>query len=131
MASVIGAPIDRQKSERRFYSGMALFLAAMVFIGFAPSFYLRDIVPAFPRPNPTLSPFVILHGLVFTLWMLVIIAQTQLVAAGRRDLHMKLGAASMVLAALIVPVMYLTAVWQVARESQPPFTTALDWSRPH
>ena len=128
MASVIGAPIDRQKSERRFYSGMALFLAAMVFIGFAPSFYLRDIVPAFPRPNPTLSPFVILHGLLFTLWMLVIIAQTQLVAAGRRDLHMKLGAASIVLAALMVPVMYLTAVWQVARANQPPFTTALDWT---
>jgi hypothetical protein len=107
---------------------MALMLVAIVFVGFAPSFYLRGIVPAYPRPNPTLPVSVILHGGLFTLWMVVFVAQTQLVAAGRRDLHMKLGAASMILAAALVPTMYLTAVWQVARANQPPFTTALDWT---
>lgn len=128
MASVIGTPIDRQRSERRFYSGMALFLTAIVFIGFAPSFYLKDIVPAYPRPNPTLPPSVIMHGVLFTLWMAVLIAQTQLVAAGRRDLHMKLGTASLLLALAIIPVMYLAAVWQVARANQPPFTDPLNWT---
>ena len=129
MATVAAPPpIDRQKAERRFYSGMALFLVAVVLIGFGPSFYFRGIVPEFPRPNPSLTPFVILHGLLFTLWMAVFIAQVQLVSAGRRDIHMKLGSASMLLAIAMVPVMYLTSVWQVARANQPPFTTPLDWT---
>ena len=128
MASVASSAVDSSTRERRFYSRMALFLVALVFIGFAPSFYLRGIVPQFPRPNPTLPPSVLLHGLLFTLWMLVFVAQTQLVAAGRRDIHMKLGSASMVLAVSIIPVMYLIAVWQVARKNVPPFTNPLDWT---
>lgn len=115
-------------AERKFYSRMALFLALLVLLGFGPSFYLRDIVPSYPRPNPTLPPSVLLHGGLFTLWMLAIIAQTQLVAAGRRDLHMKLGVLGMLLAIAIVPVMYLASVWQVARANQPPFTDPLTWT---
>jgi hypothetical protein len=128
MATIAGAPTARQTAERRFYCWMAIGLVALVFLGFAPSFYLRNIVPAYPRPNPTLPIAVVVHGSLFTLWMLAFIVQTQLVAAGRRDIHMKLGTASMVLAALLVPVMYLTAVWQVARANQPPFTDPLTWT---
>lgn len=128
MATIAAPVADTKSRERRFYTRMAIFLAALVFLGFAPSFYLRGIVPAFPRPNPTLPISVILHGGLFTLWMAVFVAQTQLVASGRRDLHMKLGAASMVLALAIIPVMYLTAIWQVARANQPPFSTPLDWT---
>lgn len=107
---------------------MALFLVALVFIGFAPSFYLRDIVPSYPRPNPTLPPSVLLHGGIFTVWMLAIVAQTQLVAAGRRDLHMKLGALTVLLAVALIPVMYLISVGQVQRANQPPFTDPLTWT---
>jgi hypothetical protein len=89
MATVaVPPPLDRQSAERRFYSRMALFLVALVFLGFAPSFYLRGVVPEFPRPNPSLPPSVLMHGLLFSLWMLVFIAQVRLVSAGRRDLHM-------------------------------------------
>src|SRR5215213_7926393 len=119
MATIAGSASAKASAERRFYSGMAIGLVALVLLAFAPSFYLRDIVPAYPRPNPTLPPWVILHGSLFTLWMLIFVAQTQLVAAGRRDLHMKLGSAAMVLAVLLVPVMYLTGVWQVARNNVP------------
>ena len=128
MASIAAPVVNTASRERRFYTRMALFLVALVFIGFAPSFYLRGIVPEFPRPNPTLPPAVLLHGGLFTAWMLVFVAQTQLVASGRRDLHMKLGVAFMLLAVSLIPVMYLTAVWQVERANQPPFTTPLDWS---
>jgi hypothetical protein len=126
MATMAGPA--RLSAERRFYSMMALMMIALVLIGFAPSFYLRGVVPAFPRPNPTLTPLVLLHGAVFTLWMLIFWAQTALVAAGRRDIHMKLGISGMVLAALMVPLMYLVAVGQVARANQPPFTTPLTWT---
>ena len=128
MATTANTPVGLQAAERRFYSWMAIALIALVFIGFAPSFYLRGIVPQYPRPNPTLNPTVLLHGGLFTVWMLAFVAQTQLVAAGRRDLHMKLGAASLLLALAIIPMMYLVAVWQVARANQPPFTTPLGWT---
>ncbi|MDJ0387128.1 hypothetical protein QMO56_03290 [Roseomonas sp. E05] len=117
----------RLSAERRFYASMALFMLALVFIGFAPSFYLRDVVYS-PRPNPTLTPLVLLHGLAFTAWMLLLLAQTMLVTAGRRDLHMRLGQAGMALAVLMIPLMYLVTVGQVARANQPPFATPLGWT---
>src|SRR5258708_28246402 len=128
MATVVASGTDRKSSERKFYSRMALFLAALVLLGFAPSFYLKGIVPPFPRPNPTLPPTVILHGTVFSLWMLAIVAQTQLISARKHAVHMQLGKITMGLAILMVPVMYLAAVWQVARANQPPFTDPLTWT---
>jgi cytochrome bd-type quinol oxidase subunit 2 len=128
MATVVAPPADRKASERKFYSRMALFLVFVVLLGFAPSFYLRGIVPSYPRPNPTLPPAVILHGTVFTIWMALIIAQTQLIAARKHEVHMRLGKAGMLFAILMIPVMYLTAVWQVARANQPPFTDPPTWT---
>jgi hypothetical protein len=60
--------------------------------------------------------------------MALIVVQTQLIAARRHAVHMQLGRLGMLLAILIVPVMYLTAVWQVARANQPPFTDPLTWT---
>ena len=128
MATIASPVIDAQTRERRFYSRMAIFLIVIVLLGFGPSFYLRGIVPEYPRPNPTLPPGVIAHGLFFTAWMAAFVAQTRLIAANRRDVHMKLGAATVILAVLLVPVMYLTAVWGVARESHPPFVDGLNWT---
>ena len=128
MASVAAPASDRKSSERKFYSRMALFLVFLVLLGFGPSFYLRGIVPAYPRPNPTLPPTVILHGTVFSIWMLLIVAQTQLISARKHAVHMQLGKLGMLFAVLMIPVMYLTAVWQVARANQPPFTDPLIWT---
>jgi hypothetical protein len=128
MATIVAAGTDRKASERKFYSRMALFLVFLVLLGFGPSFYLRGIVPSYPRPNPTLPPTVILHGTVFSLWMALIIAQTQLIAARKHAVHMQLGKLGMLFAILMIPVMYLTAVWQVARANQPPFTDPLTWT---
>ncbi|WP_051531699.1 hypothetical protein [Sphingomonas sp. URHD0057] len=128
MATIVASPVDRKASERKFYSRMAIFMVALVFIGFAPSFYLHNVVPAYPRPNPTLPPAVIFHGLMFTLWMALLVIQTQLISTCRVETHMKLGKAAMLLAIALIPVMYLTAVWGVARESHPPFTDGLNWT---
>jgi FtsH-binding integral membrane protein len=128
MATIAAAPADRKASERKFYTRMALFLVALVLLGFGPSFYLRGIVPSYPRPNPTLPPAVILHGSVFTIWMALIVTQTQLIAARKHEVHMRLGKAGMLFAILMIPVMYLTAVGQVARANQPPFTDPLTWT---
>src|SRR6476646_10755161 len=128
MATIAASPADRKSSERKFYTRMALFLVFLVLLGFSPSFYLRGIVPPYPRPNPTLPPSVVLHGSVFTIWMALIIAQTQLIAARKHEVHMRLGKLGMLFAILMIPVMYMTAVWQVARANQPPFTDPLTWT---
>lgn len=128
MATIVASGADRKASERKFYSRMALFLVFLVLLGFGPSFYLRNVVPAYPRPNPTLPPAVVLHGMVFTLWMALIVAQTQLIAARKHSVHMQLGRAGVLLAVLMIPVMYVTTVWQVARANQPPFTDPLTWT---
>jgi hypothetical protein len=128
MATIVAAPADRKASERKFYSRYALFLVLIVLLGFGPSFYLRGIVPSYPRPNPSLPPAVILHGLVFTTWMALIVTQTQLIAARKHGIHMTLGKLGMLFAILMIPVMYLAAVWQVARANQPPFTDPLTWT---
>jgi len=86
------------RSDRVFFSGMALLYAAIVFDGFAPSYYLRDAA------LPALSPLVHLHGALFTAWMLLFITQTTLVAARRTDIHRRLGIAGAVLAVVMVVV---------------------------
>jgi hypothetical protein len=128
MATVVASGTDRKASERKFYSRMALFLVLLVLLGFGPSFYLKGIVPPYPRPNPTLPPAVIFHGLVFTTWMALIVAQTQLISARKHAVHMQLGKLGMLFAILMIPVMYMTAVGQVARANQPPFTDPLTWT---
>jgi hypothetical protein len=128
MATIAASPAVRKASERKFYTRMALFLVILVLLGFGPSFYLRNIVPSYPRPNPTLPPTVLFHGSIFTLWMAAIVAQTQLISARKHATHMKLGQLTLILAILMIPVMYLTAVWQVARANQAPFTDPLTWT---
>lgn len=127
MATTAVSAAERTNGERKFYSRMAWMMVAIIVAGFAPSFYLRGLVH-YPRPNPTLPPHVMLHGLAFTAWLAVFVVQTQFVASGRRDLHMRLGAVSFLFAVALVPLMYLTAVWQVARANQNPFTDPLTWT---
>lgn len=115
------------QAERRFYIGMALFSIAVVVAGFSHSFFLRAWVH-FPYPKPVLSPFIILHGLVFFAWMLIFLAQTWLVAVDRRDLHRRLGMAGFAVGLAILPLAYLVAVGQAARGSNPPIATPLDWT---
>ena len=77
MATQAGAKA-RWAPERRFYTGMAAAMIVLVLIGFGPSFYFRGYI-AFPRPNPTITPPVLLHGIAFSLWMLLFAAQAGLV----------------------------------------------------
>jgi hypothetical protein len=85
--------------------GMALAVAVSIFIGFAPSYYLRAIYTP-----PPLPPLVHFHWLLFTLWVALLAMQTVLVAVKRTDLHRKLGIAGMVLAAIMTVVGFATAV---------------------
>jgi len=103
-SAVISAPSEplslaaiSRRRERRFFTGMAIAMAVVCFAGFAPSYFLK----AHFRPAP-LSPLVHLHGILFTAWMGLLIAQASLVANGRVKLHQKLGIGSIALLVMLV-----------------------------
>lgn len=119
--------IDRAADERRFYGRMAIAMAVIVFIGFAPSFYLRGLIP-FPRPNPSMTPLILAHGIVFSGWIALFYTQTRLVAANRRDLHMRLGLAGFGLGLVMLCMMVVVSVQQIARATQPPYIDPVSFS---
>ncbi|RJF85615.1 hypothetical protein [Sphingomonas cavernae] len=124
MATVAGR--RRLSGERIFFTSMALAILAMVVIGFAPTYYLRGIIDA-GRPLPAMTPLVHLHGLVFSSWILLFVTQTSLVAAGRTDLHRRLGAVGMALAVVMILLGTAVALYGVHRPTNPPGTTPLSW----
>lgn len=81
----------------RFYPLMAIVLVAFVTIGFSRTYYLR-----FLSDLPPMQPVLQLHGLVLTAWLALFVAQTQLVAAHRVDVHRKLGMLGILLALVVV-----------------------------
>ena len=95
-------------SQPRFYVGVAIAVLITVFLGFSRSYFLKAYFG-----TPKLSLYVHIHGLVFTSWVLLFLAQTTLVATGRTDLHRKLGVGGAVLAALLLIVGTTTAVLRV------------------
>jgi hypothetical protein len=78
------APQSGLLNERMFFTGMALAMALAVFVGFAPSYYLAALNDA---RTPVLTPSVHVHGALSTTWILLLIVQTRLIAAGRHDIH--------------------------------------------
>lgn len=75
-----------------FYSGMALAFALSVFIGFSRTYYLKGFFG-----TPHLSRLAQIHGAVFTAWTVFFVCQAALVAAGRTELHRRLGGAGAIL----------------------------------
>jgi hypothetical protein len=105
----------RSRRDRWFFTGMALAAAVTVFIGFAQSYYLRSFSTA-----PALSPFLHFHGLLFTAWILLFVGQTGLVAAGRTDLHQRMGVLSAGVALLMPFVGLIAAIGAAERGFTPP-----------
>jgi len=111
-----GGIAQERARDHRFFTGMALASALTVFIGFARTYYLRT---AFDGP-PVPTALVHLHAMVFTAWILLFIAQTSLVAAGRTDLHRRLGMAGAALVVALLVVGWFTAIEAARRGVTPP-----------
>jgi hypothetical protein len=106
-------PGTRQR-QRWFYVNAAWFAAAVIFAGFAPTFYLKAFFG-----TPDLSTLKLVHGVVFTSWIVLFVTQTWLVASDRRDIHRRLGVAGALLAVLMTSVGYLLAVDTARRGFSP------------
>jgi hypothetical protein len=106
--------VSTRPRTRRFFVGMAIAIAVTVFAGFSRSYFLKAYYG-----TPELSLLLHVHGLVFTSWVLLFLAQTTLVAADRTDLHRRLGVGGAVLAALVLIVGTTTAILRVKGGSAP------------
>jgi hypothetical protein len=107
--AVIAERVFKWSGDRAFYTSMAIVLAAAVFLGFAPTFFLRGYLPLPPGAN-SLSSLIVIHGLLNTLWFALFLVQTLLVARARTDIHRRLGMSGAALAIAIVLVGTLTTI---------------------
>lgn len=105
-------PLAVARLARWFYVGAAMAALITVFVGFAPSFYLRS------PTKPGLSLRVASHGVLFSSWILLFLAQTGLVATRRVELHRRLGLVAAIVAATMVATGPLMAL-ALARRGQP------------
>jgi hypothetical protein len=97
-------PGTARQRDRIFYTSLPVLMALAVVYGFSRSYYFK-----LSFGTPVLSPLFHLHGALFTSWLVLLVVQTSLVAAGRTPLHRKLGVAGGVLAAAMTMVAILVS----------------------
>ncbi len=99
-----------RRYDRVFFSGMAVLVLAAVFVGFARSYFLAGV---FRARLP--SWLIHLHGAVFSCWIVLLIVQTSLVAAGKVAWHRRLGVLGFGLACAMVILGVLASLQVLAR----------------
>jgi hypothetical protein len=73
----------------RFHAIVVVALAAVTFLGFAQTYYLKFLFDL-----PPLSRAVHIHGLISTLWLVLHYTQARLIASHRVAVHKRLGIVS-------------------------------------
>ena len=116
---LVAAP--KSASDRAFFSGMAIVMTLVVFIGFARTYYLSAYFGTHGtiggRPFSTLLR---VHAMLFTTWVVLFLAQTSLVATHRVAMHRRLGVAVAVVAAIMIMVGTATALDLARHGGAPP-----------
>jgi hypothetical protein len=97
--------------DRYIYVWAALAAALIAVTGFARTYYLKTLFGA-----PPLPVLLHVHGLVMSLWCILFITQTCLVAGHRVDLHRRLGILGVLLATLVVAIGTYATVAAAASE---------------
>lgn len=102
----------------RFYLAMAVAMSAVVFVGFGPSFYANAYFgEALGLPAVEALPaIIVIHGVVFSAWMVMLVAQAALVARARIRWHRRWGALGSVLATAMVVLGIATQVVSARRD---------------
>ena len=103
-------PVNRN-AERIFFSGMAILLCVVVFIGFSATYFRAGMFRA-PLPSPILH----VHGAVFTLWMFLFVVQTALISARRIVWHRSLGTIAFCLPPIMIILGVIAAIDALGRK---------------
>ncbi|MBX2965551.1 MAG: hypothetical protein KF845_05350 [Cyclobacteriaceae bacterium] len=74
-----------------YFHHMNWTMLVLVFLGFAPSFYLKPLVAEQPfYPNGLPVPYIV-HGIILTVWYVFMVVQTTLIKNKKIATHRKLG----------------------------------------
>jgi hypothetical protein len=120
---VIALSKELTKARSPFFVLMALAVAITVFVGFAPTFYLRSTF----NPDKALSLLLHVHGFALSAWIILFLVQTILISRGSRSLHQRLGWVMAALAGSIAVLMGAAIIEQMRRvppRPPPPFALA-------
>jgi hypothetical protein len=98
------APAAAVTGARRAYFAIALLIAGIVAWGFWQTYYSRAL------ERTDLPSVVHVHAAVFSIWVLVLVAQAAVVVAGNVRLHRQLGNAAMAYGALVFLVGLVVSV---------------------
>jgi hypothetical protein len=98
-----------------FYTSMAVVMIATVFLGFAPTFFLKTFTGSEPLP-----PLLHVHGAIFTAWYVLFFTQSVLISRGRPEWHHRLGLAGFGLALAMVALGVAAAVHAIRSHHTPP-----------
>ena len=109
------ARLEPRRSGRWLYVGLAVAALASVLVGFVPS-----IANRMATPPSGLTPHVLVHGVLFSSWIVLFLVQTLLVATDRARLHRRLGLASTALVTAMVVTAPATAIGLARRDLPPP-----------
>lgn len=107
----VTARVQPRPSDRRLFVAAALGILAIVFAGFARTYFLRGFF--FSDPLPLLLH---VHGAVMFAWFALFFAQTCLIETHHSALHRKLGAFGLVLATTMLFLGPYVALRAAARE---------------
>jgi uncharacterized membrane protein YozB (DUF420 family) len=102
----IPAQTNGRSLDRGIYVPAAIAICALVGTGFWPSYFSKLL----SSPSEPLTILVHVHGVLMTAWMSLFLVQVALVAAGRVDLHRRLGVWGFALLVLIVVVAVPTTI---------------------
>src|SRR5438445_3726719 len=112
---VVQSGMINRRRDRFFYTGMTVACVITVFAGFSRTFYLR---PYF-QTTPLIS-LLVLHGIVFSSWLVLLLTQTTLVATKRTHIHRRLGIAGGALALAMIIIGTTTAIIRAKTFAAPP-----------
>jgi hypothetical protein len=113
MSSFVERP-HKLRADDIFFPAMALVILAVVWIGFAQSYFLPGMVLA-PLPNKLVH----IHGAIFVSWIFLLVIQNGLIAARQIKWHMTLGVLGVILPPLMVVFGVLTLFDSIRRAGTP------------
>lgn len=91
------------KARPKFYLWVGIAVCAAMFIGFYQSFYLNHWFVT-PPGMRKLTPLYVVHGTIFSLWLVFAVLQPALIVSKNRKLHKRIGwfASGVAIAMLII-----------------------------
>ncbi len=105
--------MSTQKSDRYFFTGLGIWAFLLTFIGFSPTFYLR------PAAKDALPLYIVLHGVLASLWVLFFLLQAGLISAQQRKLHATLGLLSIPLCLAVAATGAVVALRSLEHQGNP------------